>query len=334
MIEAVPAIKAGKGALPAIPDSNLARAHAVTDVPVVAPEMRRPAILAYLASRRFVSSTHIAVCREGIFLGLIRIEDFLAAPEEASAGDIMDVEAPRVANGLDREVAAWRAVQHRETALVVVDGAGLFLGIIPPVILLQVLLQEHEEDLSRLGGFMKSTALARASALEKVVLRFWHRLPWIILGLAGAFLSSGIVERFESVLRGKIILAFFIPSIVYLADAVGTQTETVLVRGMSVGVRLKQVVLLELLTGFLIGLVIAGLAFAYLHIRYGDFQVSLGISISLFAACSTASATAMVLPWALSRTGVDPAYGSGPLATVIQDVASILIYFYVVTRFL
>ena len=316
------------------PDSELARAHAVADVPVVSPDSSKPAILAHLASRRFVSATHIAVCEKGIFLGLIRIEDLLVASEDALAADIMDAGATRAANGMDREVAAWRAVQHRETALVVVDVQGRFLGIIPPLTLLQVLLQEHEEDLSRLGGFMKSTALARASALEKVFLRFWHRLPWILIGLLGAFLASGIMERFEGALRDKILLAYFIPGIVYLADAVGTQTETLLVRGMSVGVRLKQVVWLELLTGLLIGLVIGFLAFLFLLWRYNEPQVALGISISLFAACSTASATAMVLPWALSRAGVDPAYGSGPIATVIQDLLSILIYFFVVTRFL
>lgn len=318
----------------ALSETALARAHSVSDVPVVTPGTSKPAILAHLASRRFVSATHIAVCDRGIFLGLIRIEDLLVAPDGTLAADIMDADAPRAANGMDREVAAWGAVQHRETALVVVDGKGRFLGIIPPLALLQVLLQEHEEDLSRLGGYMKSSALARAGALEKVFLRFWHRIPWILLGLVGAFLSSGIMERFEGALHDRILLAFFVPGIVYLADAVGTQTETLLVRGMSVGVRLRQVVWLELLTGLLIGLVIGVLAFLFLIWRYDEPQVALGISISLFAACSTASATAMVLPWALSRTGVDPAYGSGPIATVIQDILSILIYFFVVTRFL
>lgn len=113
----------------------------------------------------------------------------------------------------------------------------------------------------------------------------------------------------------------------------GTQTETLLVRGFSVGVRLTQVVVRELLTGLLIGLVIAGCGFLFLLWRHGDSRLASGIGLSLFAACSTASATAMVLPWTLTRLGLDPAYGSGPLATVIQDILSILIYFLVATRF-
>jgi magnesium transporter len=313
--------------------SDLAREHAARDVPVVPPGAAKEEILGLLSARRYESAAHIAVCREGMFLGLIRIEDLLAAPAGARAEAIMDRDPPRVTNGLDREVAAWRAVHHREIALAVVTPEGRFLGIIPPLTLLQVLLREHEEDLSRLGGYLRSTALARASALEKVVRRFGHRLPWILMGLLGGVLSSGIVAHYEEALRGKLVLAFFLPTIVYLADAVGTQTETLLVRGMSVGVKLREVVLREILTGLLIGLVIAVCGFLYLLWRYHQVNVAFGIALSLFAACSTASATAMVLPWFLNRMRVDPAYGSGPLATVIQDILSILIYFLIATRF-
>lgn len=313
---------------------ELAREHAVADVPVVEPEATKEEILALLAARRYPGSTHIAVCRNGLFKGIIRIEDLLPAPAGAIAADIMDPDPPRVENGLDQEVAAWKAVQHGETALAVVDGEGRFLGIIPPLALLKVLLQEHEEDLSRLGGYLKSTAKARSSALENVLRRFGHRLPWLLLGLFGAILSADIVGRFEGVLAENILLAFFIPGIVYLADAVGTQTETVMVRGMSVGVGLRQVVVRELLTGFLIGLVIAAVAFLLILWRWDRMDIAFVISFSIFAACSTASATAMILPWALNRMGLDPAYGSGPIATVIQDVLSILIYFAVASRFI
>jgi magnesium transporter len=313
---------------------DLARDHAISDVPVVEPGDSKAEILTALTARRYFNATHFAVCTKGILLGIIRIEDFLSAPPEASAVDIMDPDPLKVENGIDQEVAAWKAVQHGETALAVVDGEGRFLGIIPPLALLQVLNQEHEEDLSRLGGYLKTTAKVRTSALENVLHRFWHRLPWLILGLFGALFSADVVGRFETVLADHILLAFFIPAIVYLADAVGTQTETVIVRGMSVGVGLRQVVLMELLTGLFIGMIIASVAFFIVLWRWGQVNTACGISLSIFAACSTASATAMILPWALNRIGLDPAYGSGPLATVIQDVLSILIYFAIATRFL
>jgi magnesium transporter len=311
-----------------------ARQLAERDVPVAAPGDSRSAVLALLAARRHACATHIAVCEEGRFLGLILIEDLLAAPDGAKAMDLMDKDSLVAVNGTDREVAAWRAVQRKQSALAVVDADGTFLGLIPPLTLLEILLHEHEEDISRLGGYLKSTALARASALEKVVRRFGHRLPWLLLGLLGAAVASVIVGRFEEALRDQVLLAFFLPGIIYLADAVGTQTETVLVRGMSVGVGLRQVVVRELLTGALIGAVLSVAAFLLLLLFYGKLNVALGISLSVLAACASASASAMILPWALSRTGADPAYGSGPLATVVQDLLSIVIYFLVATRFL
>ena len=69
------------------------------------------------------------------------------------------------------------------------------------------------------------------------------------------------------------------------------------------------------------------MAYPILLLRWGREDVALGVSLSLLAACSTATFAAMGLPWLLDRLGVDPAFGSGPLATVIQDLLSIAIYF-------
>ena len=310
-----------------------ARDHAAADVPTFAPGATKSEILRAMAGRKYASATHIAVCEGGKFLGIIRIEDLLSATEGVRAADMMDSNPPQVAHGMDQEVAAWKAVQHGETALAVVDGEGRFIGVIPPIKLLQVLLEEHEEDLSRLGGFLKSTANSRASALENVIKRFGHRLPWLFLGLLGAMISTDIVGRFESMLRDQILLAFFIPGIVYLADAVGTQTETLIVRGLSVGVRLRQVVIRELLTGIAIGLVLGAFTFLFLAWRWDQPRLALGVGLSVFATCSTATVTAMALPWALNRVGADPAFGSGPMATVIQDILSIAIYFFIASIF-
>jgi magnesium transporter len=317
---------------PHAPARELAMDHAVRDVPVTFPDSSQAEILRALSLKSFASATHVAVCRDGIYLGCIRIEDLLPAAPEAMASDLMEADPLKAIHGTDQEVVAWTAVRERKTVVAVVDSEGSFLGFIPPMNLLQILHQEHEEDLARLGGYLHTSEQARSSALESVLKRFGHRLPWLLLGLLGAMFSADIIGRFEGVLKRHILIAFFIPAIVYLADAVGTQTETVIVRGLSVGVRLRQVILRELLTGLFIGLAISAVAFPLLLWRWEQTDVALGISLSIFAACSTASATAMVIPWALSRMGLDPAYGSGPLATVIQDVLSILIYFVIATR--
>ena len=89
------------------------------------------------------------------------------------------------------------------------------------------------------AGRSPASAAIQAT-VEAVPRRLWHRLPWLALGLAGAMLSAAIVASFEEQLRAEVLLAFFVPAVVYMADAVGTQTETVVVRGMSLGVPIGQ----------------------------------------------------------------------------------------------
>jgi magnesium transporter len=83
--------------------------------------------------------------------------------------------------------------------------------------------------------------------------------------------------------------------------------------------------------GLLIGLALAATAWPLLYARWGNFPLALGVSLALFAACSSATLAAMCLPWLLDRLGFDPAFGSGPLATVVQDLLSIVLYFRIVT---
>jgi magnesium transporter len=111
-----------------------------------------------------------------------------------------------------------------------------------------------------------------------------------------------------------------------MADAVGTQTETVVVRGLSVGVSMRTMVGREILAGLAIGIALMVASTPIVFLRWGEPDLALTVGLSLFAACSTDTLAAMSLPWVLSHTKMDPAFGSGPLATVIQDLLSILIY--------
>lgn len=305
---------------------EVAAAHASMRVPIAEAGATVGEVRQSMLGRTFECASHIAVCEGGKFVGVVRIEDLIAAPERAMIGSIMDSNPPIAVPGLDQEIAAWRAVRHGESALCVVDGQR-FAGIIPPHRLIAVLLQEHDEDMGRLGGFIKDSAAARLASEEPVRRRFWHRIPWLLLGLAGALAAADIVGWFETQLQQKLVLAFFIPGIVYLADAVGTQTETVLVRGLSVGVSIGRVAVNELLAGVGIAVALAVLATPIIFWRWGDAETAFIVGLALFAACSTATLVAMALPWMLDRIGLDPAFGSGPLATVIQDLLSILIYF-------
>jgi magnesium transporter len=143
--------------------------------------------------------------------------------------------------------------------------------------------------------------------------------------------SAVIVGSFEAQLDEKVLLAFFVPAVVYMADAVGTQTETVLIRGMSTNINMGRVIRREMLTGVLLGIFIGLAFFPFALLGWGDADVALAVGLALAASCSIATTVATILPRLLSRLGADPAYGSGPLATIIQDLLSIAVYLAIAT---
>ena len=301
--------------------------HATRRVPVVAPDRMAGDARAHLAGQRYDIASHILVCDGERFQGLIRIEDLLAASDETPVADFMDRDPPVVAPGVDQEIAAWRAARRGESALAVVDEQRRFVGMIPPHRLIAVLLAAHEEDLTHLGGFTRHDDPSRSSSEEPVRRRFWHRLPWVLVGLVGALLAANVVAHYEDQLRNHVMLAFFVPAIVYLADAVGTQTETIVVRGLSLGVPMRRMIGRELLVGAVMGVVLGALAAPAVWWQWERADVALTVGLSVFAACATAAVAALSMPWLLRSLKFDPAFGSGPLSTAIQDLLSLLIYF-------
>ena len=308
-----------------------AAAHATVNVPLAHPSQSAREVRAMLHGREYESASHIVVCEGDRFIGIATIEAVLRAHDDATVASLMDSNAPVVAPGVDQEVAAWRAVRHGESALAVVDQAGRFAGVIPPHRLVAVLLAEHEEDLSRLAGFLKTTSAARVASEEPVRYRFWHRLPWLLLGLGGALIAADVIGRFEDLLRVNVALAFFMPGIVYLADAVGTQTETVIVRGLSLGVPMRRMMPSEVLAGVVIGATLGVVTAPVVWWHWHDAALAFSMGVSVLAASSTSTAAAMLMPAALSWFKLDPAFGSGPLATVLQDLITIWIYLMVAT---
>jgi magnesium transporter len=260
------------------------------------------------------------------FVGLVPIELLLGAEAETTVGELAAPGTP-VEPDRDLEIAAREAAHHGARSVPVVDSAGRFRGLVPPETLLRHLELEHEEDLARLGGFLSDASAARTASQEPVRLRLWHRLPWLALGLAGAMLSALVIGGFEEELRDEVLLAVFVPAVVYMADAVGTQTETLVIRGMALGVGVRAVVVRELLTGIVIGALLGAAFIVFVLVAWGEGRVALAVGISLAISCSIATVVAMALPYVLSRFGRDPAFGSGPLATVIQDLLSIVAYF-------
>lgn len=276
----------------------------------------------------------------GHLLGTLAPQQLAALDDATRVDDAMQRDGPRVAAGMDQEEMVSWALHHGVAALPVVDDAGHLLGVVGPSQMMRVLRREHVEDLHRLAGITReaeshgagaadTNARAAVEALEAPPLRrARHRLPWLLVGLAGSVVATVVVARFEQTLAERPALAFFVPGLVYLADAIGTQTEAVAVRGLSLSRSpLARLAGGEFRTGLLIGVVLALLALPLVWLAFGDVRLALAVSGALASASMVASLLGLMLPWALQRLKLDPAYGSGPLATIVQDVLSLLIYF-------
>ncbi|KKU64147.1 MAG: CBS domain containing protein [Candidatus Amesbacteria bacterium GW2011_GWA1_47_16] len=162
---------------------------------------------------------------------------------------------------------------------------------------------------------------------ERVVIL---RLPWLLLGLLGGMTATVMISRFETVLTNNIHLAFFVPIIVYMSDAVGTQTETMYVRSLArEKVDFFNYLKKELLSGIFLGLLMGGLigGATWLWLRLPETAVTVGLAMMINV--TLAPVVAMGVSELLRKSRVDPALGAGPFATVIQDFISLLIYFVV-----
>lgn len=173
----------------------------------------------------------------GRLLGRLRPQVLAALHDDAPVGRHMRADTPQVAAGLDQEAMASLAIARGASALPVVDEHGHLLGVVGPQALMDVLRREHVEDLHRLAGITRETEQAREALEAPPLRRARHRLPWLLVGLAGSVVATFVVARFEDALAAKPAIAFFVPGLVYLADAIGTQSEAIAVRGLSLGQR-------------------------------------------------------------------------------------------------
>ena len=306
---------------------------AVTRVPIFRASLSAADARALLRTTNFNTVDAILVIDdEGHFSGAAQLKDLLTAPDQALLASLTLKDWPRVGPDVDQEYAAALAGQHGVTAIPVVAADGRPIGLIPALALLETLAQEHHEDVHRLAGILKMRSKDRHALDDPPWSRAGHRLPWLLVGLALSTAATAMMVSFEDALKTNIIISFFIPALVYLADAVGTQTEAVVVRGLSLRMRpLGPLLIGEMATGALIGLPLALLAFLGIWSVFQDLRLAIGVAVALFAASTIASILGLLLPWLLARVGTDPAFGSGPVATIIQDVLTIAIYFAVMT---
>jgi magnesium transporter len=308
--------------------------HLVTAVLRARPDETAFAVLARLRAQKPASVELVLVeGKDGRLEGAVPIARLIAAGDVPLA-QLVERDFPRVTPEVDQEHAASLALHHLVDALPVVDKDGRAIGVMPSQALMQVLRREHVEDLHVLSGIHREESRARHAIEDPPMRRVRHRLPWLIAGLGGAALATAAMAGFESMLSAHIAVAFFVPGIVYLADAIGTQSEAVAVRGLSLTrTGIRHLLAGELRTGMGIGASLGLIAFLPVWVFFGEPRLAGAVATAIFAAGTMAAALGLLLPWWIARVGRDPALGSGPIATVIQDILSLLVYFAVVKAF-
>ena len=323
----------GRSSHPALLVSDTAARRLNSAVPTAVATDTVQTLLDRLRNTPFESVATIYVLdAERRLVGSVPVAQLLRAELATALSEIMSPPPVAALEHEDQEFVASLALHHTLTEVPIVDDARRFLGVISSQELMHILRHEHVEDLHRLAGIQAETRQARHCLEEPPLRRAKDRLPWLMIGLLGSIGATAVMASFESALHRRVEIAYFIPGLVYLADAIGTQTEAVAVRGLSLShAPLSRLLWGELRTGLLIGLTLAAAVFPVTWLGFHDVRLAFSIAFSVFCAGAIATTVGLLLPWALSKLNQDPAFGSGPVATVIQDVLTLLIYLTVVS---
>lgn len=162
---------------------------------------------------------------------------------------------------------------------------------------------------------------------ESIATLFKLRAPALVIGLILGIGISFVTSSFKEVLLKNVQVAFFLPFVVYIADAIGTQTEAIYSRNLKTGkVKFINYLRKELTLGIIFGLVFGSFSGAITFLWLRDSLLSLSVLIASFLAIFTAPLIALFTAHIFQSAHKDPAAGTGPVATVIQDMLSVVIY--------
>ena len=300
-----------------------------TNVPIFATDVPVKQVVDALLKQRWDSIRHIYVVdNEQRLQGIVTVAQAQLGKQQQPLGDIMQPVRTKLHPHVDQETAVFSAIKHDETAIPVVDRHGHFLGAIAEGAIIDIMHEEHVEDAMLSAGLRADqTGLLRLTS-NRIGLIVSSRAPWLIGGLLMGMGLGLITSFFEQTLEASIALAFFIPVIAYIADSVGTQSSTITVRALAtMHLRYGHYIIKELFVGMALGLILGTLGSIGAFVISQSPEVALVVGLTLLCASTIASVLSAVVPMSLKALGKDPALGSGPLATVIQDILSLLIYF-------
>ena len=262
-------------------------------------------------------------------VGVASLRALATTPSNALLKDIMARRVHSVRPETDQEDVAQIVSQYNYLAVPVVDSDNRLLGIVTVDDIVDVIREEATEDFFRMAGAGKDREILLKSSWENAKVR----LPWLFASWVGGVVAASVIGTYEHMLESTIALAAFIPVIIGMGGNIGTQSSTIIVRGMATGrieVGSELLVLIkELKVGLSLGALYGVLLGVFANLKFIGTDPMLGLVVGLSIASSMLIAVTVgsFTPLILRKLEIDPAVAAGPFVTTSIDILGVLLYF-------
>lgn len=268
--------------------------------------------------------------------GIVSLRTLVVSDEDMKVSELMEDDIIYVNTHDDQETVGNLFIKYGFMALPVVDNENRLTGIITFDDILDVIEQEATEDFQKMAAMAPSEERyldASVISLAK------QRLPWLLILMVGATMTGGIISKFEDVLSTVVVLTAFIPMLMDTGGNSGSQSSTLIIRGLAVGeLTLKdkwKVLWKELRISLIVGILLSFVNFfKNIYFDKVGVLVALTISLTLIFTVVLAKVVGSMLPLGAKKLNLDPAIMAGPLITTIVDSLALIVYFSIATMFL
>lgn len=265
-------------------------------------------------------------------LGVVTAKDLLTHEGTEPIAPLILSDYISVKTTDDREYVANLFRRYGLIALPVVDTEGCIVGIVTFDDAIGVLTEETTEDMQKMAAMEANTEPYLKTPAWK---HAKHRIVWLLVLMLSATITGAIISKYEAAFAAVPLLVSFIPMIMDTGGNCGSQSSTLIIRGLAVDELhfsdTLKVVWKELRVALLVGLGLAIADSAFVMLRYGDIRLAGVVSLSMFFTVICAKVTGGLLPIAAKRLGLDPALMAAPLITTVVDTVAMFIYFTIAT---
>ena len=273
---------------------------------------------------------------DGRLTGVISLRELVTTPGDTMLKDIMSKHIHVVRPETDQEEVARIVSQYNFLAVPVVDQEDRLLGIVTVDDVVDVIREEATEDFLQLVGAGKDREILLKSSWENARMR----VPWLFASWVGGILAALIIGVFDDVLKSTIALAAFIPVIMGMGGNIGTQSSTMIVRGLATGrVSIEnsvKILFKEIRVGLILGILYGLLLGVFAIFQFINVSPMIGLVVGLSICISMiiAATIGSLVPLILNRFEIDPAIATGPFVTTAIDILGVAFYFIVAGAFI